>query len=95
MYDKLSFDLIRSKLVRKAEILFGNFVELDTWEQGKAATKQCFSYRRNPDCLAQELTRVTPSKNEYITYYGTRLQLLRRQVAQRISKDINMTETGK
>lgn len=88
---KLIFDLIKGKLVGKAEIFVGNRTELSNWGELKAALEQCFSDRRDLDCLVQELTRARPMKNENLVDYGTRLQLLRSQVAQRISNDTNMT----
>lgn len=81
------FECVQSKLVGKAEIMIGNRLELDNWSKLKAALIQCFSDRRDLDCLIQELTRTRPFKNEHLLSFGSRLQLLKSNVIQRISND--------
>ncbi|KAG5866455.1 hypothetical protein JTB14_015359 [Gonioctena quinquepunctata] len=46
--------------------------------------------RRDLDCLVLELTRSRPHKGEDLISFGTRLQLIRSSVAQRISNDTNL-----
>lgn len=93
--NKHIFDCIQGKLIGKAEIMIGNRSELSTWDQFKNALIQCFSDRRNLECLIQELTRTRPFKNEHLLSFGNRLQLLRSQVAQRISNDITLSNDQK
>ena len=81
------FDCIQEKLVGRAELLVGRRAELDTWAKVKLALIQCFSDRRNLDCLVQELTRTRPYKNEDLLEFGKRLQVLRSNVIQRVSND--------
>ena len=89
------FECIQEKLSGKAEIMVGRRVELDTWDKLKSALIQCFSDRRDIDCLVQELTRVRPYKNENLINFGNRLQLLVSSVIQRISNDISQTALQK
>lgn len=81
------FQCIQEKLTGKAEIMVGRRMELDTWDKLKNALIQCFSDRRDIDCLVQELTRVRPHKSENLINFGNRLQLLVSNVIQRISND--------
>ncbi|KAG5869246.1 hypothetical protein JTB14_009897 [Gonioctena quinquepunctata] len=46
-------------------------------------------YRRDLDCPVLELTRSRPHEEEDLISFGTRLQLIRSSVAQRISNDTN------
>ncbi|XP_030762018.1 uncharacterized protein LOC115886854 [Sitophilus oryzae] len=89
------FDCVQEKLISRAEVMVGNRSELTNWESLKAALQQCFSDRRDTDCLVQELTRTRPYKGEDLINFGTRLQLLRSNVAQRISNDLNLTQEQK
>lgn len=89
------FDCVQEKLIGRAEVMVGNRSELTNWESLKAALQQCFSDRRDTDCLVQELTRTRPYKGEHLINFGTRLQLLRSNVAQRISNDLNLTQEQK
>ncbi|KAG5858510.1 hypothetical protein JTB14_019724 [Gonioctena quinquepunctata] len=70
--------------------MVGNRAELKNWPDLKNALKQCFSDRRDLDCLVLELTRSRPHKGEDVISFGTRLQLTRSSVAQRISNDTNL-----
>lgn len=85
--DSHIFDCLQEKLTGKAEFMVGNRSEIRTWNAMKIALLQCFSDRRNTYCLVQELTRAKPQKNEHLLQFGNRLQLLRSNVAQRISND--------
>lgn len=89
------FECIQEKLVGKAEIMVGRRIELNNWEKLKNALIQCFSDRRDIDCLVQELTRVRPFKNENLINFGNRLQLLVSNVIQRISNDISLNDLQK
>ena len=89
------FESIQEKLTGKAEIMVGKRVELDNWEKLKNALIQCFSDRRDIDCLVQELTRVRPYKNENLINFGNRLQLLLSNVIQRVSNDISLSDIQK
>ena len=93
--NKHIFECINGKLVGKAEILVGNRAELTDWNHLKAALIQCFSDRRDIDCLVQELTRTRPYKGEHLLDFGSRLQLLRSNVVQRISNDTSLSQTEK
>lgn len=93
--DSHIFDCLQEKLTGKAEFMVGNRSEIRTWNAMKNALLQCFSDRRNTDCLVQELTRAKPQKNEHLLQFGNRLQLLRSNVAQRISNDTNLNENEK
>ncbi|KAG5869443.1 hypothetical protein JTB14_001405 [Gonioctena quinquepunctata] len=84
------FECIQEKLIGKAECMVGNRAELKNWPDLKNALKQCFSDRRDLDCLVLELTRSRPHKGEDLISFGTRLQLIRSSVAQRISNDTNL-----
>lgn len=79
------FESIAERLTGRAEAMIGNRVELDSWDKLKMALIQCFSDRRDLDCLVQELTRTKPYKGENILNFGNRLQLLRSSVVQRVS----------
>ncbi|KAG5861035.1 hypothetical protein JTB14_013981 [Gonioctena quinquepunctata] len=70
--------------------MVGNRAELKNWSDLKNALKQCFSDRRDLDCLVLKLTRSRPYKGEDLISFGTRLQLIRSSVAQRISNDTNL-----
>jgi hypothetical protein len=81
------FDCVQEKLIGRAELMVGRRAELDTWASVKTALIQCFSDRRNLDCLVQELTRTRPHKNEDLLEFGKRIQVLRSNVLQRVSND--------
>ncbi|XP_030747092.1 uncharacterized protein LOC115875718 [Sitophilus oryzae] len=83
------------KLIGKAEIMVGNRAELTYWISFKTALIQSFADRRDLDCLVQELTRTHPYKNESLLNFGSRLQLLRSNVVQRISNDTTITNEQK
>lgn len=88
------FECITERLIGRAEAMIGNRVELDNWEKLKLALLQCFSDRRDLDCLVQELTRARPQKSEHILNFGNRIQLLRSSVIQRVSNS-NISELEK
>lgn len=89
------FECIQEKLIDKAEIMVGRRVELDNWPKLKFALFQCFSDKRDIDCLVQELTRTRPYKSEHLLAFGGRLQVLRSNVIQRISNDTSLDEPQK
>ncbi|KAG5869439.1 hypothetical protein JTB14_025166 [Gonioctena quinquepunctata] len=70
--------------------MVGNRAELKNLPDLKNALKQCFSDRRDLDCLVLGSTRSRPHKGEDLISFGTRLQLIRSSVAQRISNDMNL-----
>ncbi|XP_056631428.1 GATA zinc finger domain-containing protein 14-like [Diorhabda sublineata] len=84
-------ECIQEKLEGKAAFTVGNRVELNTWPKLKTALLQCFADRRDLNCLVQELIRAKPLKNEHLIDFGSRLQLIRSSVIQRISNDPNIT----
>lgn len=89
------FECIQEKLIGKAEVMIGRRAELDNWEKLKPALIQCFSDRRDLDCLVQELTRTRPYKNEDLLNFGNRLQILRSNVFQRISNDPTISDNDR
>ncbi|XP_056633553.1 uncharacterized protein LOC130443106 [Diorhabda sublineata] len=89
------FQSVQEKLIDKAEILVGNRAELTDWPRLKEALIQCFADRRNIDCLVQELTRMKPFRNEPLMNFGSRIQLLRSSIAQKISNNPNITNAEK
>ncbi|KAL1488305.1 hypothetical protein ABEB36_015254 [Hypothenemus hampei] len=93
--NKHIFECIQEKLVGKAEILVGNRPEFTAWPLLKAALIQCFSDKRDIDCLIHELTRTRPFKGETLVNFGARLQLLRSNVAQRVSGDNSLSAEQK
>jgi RNase H-like domain found in reverse transcriptase/Reverse transcriptase (RNA-dependent DNA polymerase)/Integrase zinc binding domain len=93
--NKHVFECIQEKLIGKAEGMVGNRLELNNWVSLKEALIQCFSDRRDVDCLIQELTRIRPLKFEDMISFGTRLQLLRSNVVQRINNDIDLSQQDK
>ncbi|KAG5864538.1 hypothetical protein JTB14_007593 [Gonioctena quinquepunctata] len=78
------------KINRESRVYGWKRAELKNWPDLKNALKQCFSDRRDLDCLVLELTRSRPHKGEDLISFGTRLQLIRSSVAQRISNDTNL-----
>lgn len=58
------------------------------WGYSKSAFIQCFSEKRDLDCLLEELTITRQSKTESMNDFGARLQLLRNSIVQCISNDI-------
>lgn len=93
--EKHIFECIQEKLIGRAEVMVGNRAELNDWVSLKNALIQCFSDRRDIDCLVQELTRTRPFKNEHLLNFGSRLQLLRSNVIQRVSNDTNLNREQK
>lgn len=93
--NKHIFECIQEKLIGKAEAMVGNRVEINDWATLKTALVQCFSDRRDLDCLIQELTRTRPYKGEHLIDFGSRLQLLRSSVIQRISNDVKLSKDDK
>lgn len=89
------FECIQEKLIDKAELNVGNRTELQTCDDLKNALVQCFSDRRDLDCLVQELTRNYPYKNEHLLDFGSRIQLLMSTVIQRISNDVTLSINDK
>lgn len=89
------FECIHSKLVGKAELMVGNRTELSSWDAVKAALIQCFSDKRDLDCLIQELTRMRPFKGEHLTSFGNRIQLTKSSVIQRVSNDTSLSTEQK
>ena len=67
--------------------MVGRWAELGTWPEIKTALIQCFSDRRNLNCLVQEIKRVRPNQNKHLLEFGRRLQVLRSNVLQRVRND--------
>lgn len=88
-------ECIQEKLVDRAELMVGNRLEINSWVSLKEALIQCFSDRRDLDCLVQELTRSKPHKGEHLNDFGSRIQLLRSSVISRINSDRNLTADEK
>lgn len=86
---------IQEKLIDRAEFMVGNRVELNTWELIKNALIQCFSDKRNLDCMILELSRARLNKNEDLYSFGSRLQLIRSQVTHRINNDLTLSLNDK
>lgn len=84
-------ECIQEKLIDKAELMVGNRLEINSWAALRDALVQCFSDRRDLDCLVQELTRSKPYKGEHLNDFGSRIQLIRSNVISRISNDQELT----
>ncbi|CAH0560391.1 unnamed protein product [Brassicogethes aeneus] len=76
---------IQTKLIDRAQILVGSRSELNTWKDIKNAFQTCFDDNRNIECLEQDLFMARPFKNESLLDFGKRLQVLRSNLAQKIS----------
>lgn len=75
--------------------MVGNRMEINDWNALKTALIQCFSDRRDLDCLIQELTRARPYRGENLIDFGSRLQLIRSNVFQRVSNDTTLGQDEK
>lgn len=93
--DKHVLECIQEKLIDKAEFMVGIRVELNTWELIKNALIQCFSDKRDLDCLILELSRSKLHKNENLHSFGSRLQLIRSKVTHRIINDTRLNQNDK
>lgn len=79
--------VVQTKLIHRAQILVGSRAELTSWDLIKSALKQCFADKRNLECLEQDLFMASPYKGEKPLEFGKRLQVLRSNLAQKISNE--------
>lgn len=59
--------------------------ELDSWDSIKNALQNCFGDNRNLECLEQDLFLARPNKGESTLDFAKRLQILRSQLAQKLT----------
>lgn len=77
--------VIQTKLSGRAQLLVGCRSELDSWNKIKNALQNCFGDNRNLECLEQDLFLARPNKNENNLDFAKRLQILRSQLAQKLT----------
>lgn len=83
--------VVQTKLTGRAQLLVGCRSELDSWDKIKDALQNCFGDNRNLECLEQDLFLARPNKGENNLDFAKRLQILRSQLAQKLT---SITETN-
>lgn len=83
--------VIQTKLTGRAQLLVGCRSELDSWDKIKIALQNCFGDNRSLECLEQDLFIARPNKGENNLDFAKRLQILRSQLAQKLT---SITETN-
>ncbi|KAL1492293.1 hypothetical protein ABEB36_012767 [Hypothenemus hampei] len=87
--------VVQTRLVDKAQLLIGCRTELNTWELIKDSLTNTFGDNRSIECIEQDLFIAKSNKNEHPLDFGRRLQVLRSQLAQKLSSDVALPREHK